>query len=57
MKFLGFLSMLIAVILITLFFSPVLYYEAPMIWAAVVFIMVGLAGIGFLAVIDPPIRR
>ena len=56
MKFLGFLSMLILVILITLF-SPVLYYEAPMVWAAVMFIMVGLAGIGLLAVIDPPIRR
>lgn len=56
MKFLALLSMLIAVILITLF-SPVLYYEAPMIWAAVIFIMVGLAGIGLLAVIDPPIRR
>lgn len=56
MKFLGFLSMSVLVVLIALF-SPVLYYEAPMVWAAVIFIMVGLAGIGFLAVIDPPIRR
>ena len=56
MRILGFLSMLLIVILVTLF-SPVLFYEAPMIWAAVIFVMVGLAGIGFLAIIDPPIRR
>jgi len=56
MRILGFLSMLILVILVTLF-SPVLFYEAPMIWAAVMFVMVGLAGIGLLVIVDPPIRR
>lgn len=42
----------VIVLLIVGLYSPILYHNAPFVWAGTIFVLVGLAGIAFLAVID-----
>lgn len=39
-------------VIIAMFFSPVFMHESPMVWAAIIFVAVGLAGIGFVVALD-----
>jgi len=45
-------SLMAALVILVTLFSPVLFYREPMVWAAVMFVAVGLAGIGFVVALD-----